>query len=140
MSGDTERQGHCLCGAVTITAANSGHSVGACHCAMCRRWCSGPLMAIDCGTDPVIGGEENLAIFDSSPWAERGFCRKCGSSLFYRLKGTGQYQVSAGVFDEVEDLVFEIQVFVDERPSFYRFANETREMTGAEIFAKYGPS
>ena len=30
------------------------------------------------------------------------------------------------------------QVFIDEKPSMYRFANETEDMTGAEVFAKYG--
>ena len=32
------------------------------------------------------------------------------------------------------------QVFVDERPSYYEFANKTDDMTGAEVFAKYGGS
>jgi len=97
-------------------------------------------MEIDCGTDVLIEGEENITVFDSSPWAERGFCRSCGTNLFYRLKETGEHQILVGLFDETEDLVFDGQVFIDEKPSFYRFANETREMTGAELFAKFGSS
>jgi len=33
---------------------------------------------------------------------------------------------------------YDHQVFIDEKPSMYRFANETEDMTGAEVFAKYG--
>jgi len=140
MSDVTERRGHCLCGAIHITAKSTGHNVGACHCNMCRRWCSAPFMEIDCGTDVQIEGEENLTVFASSPWAERGFCNKCGTNLFYRIKETQQHMVSVGLFDDVENLSFDNQVFVDEKPPFYRFANETNDMTGAEIFAKYGAS
>ncbi len=140
MSGTTEKQGHCLCGAVQITAREASNSVGACHCGMCRRWGGGPFMEIDCGVDVSISGAENVSVFDSSEWAERGFCRNCGTHLFYRLKEAKQYMMPVDLFDSSENLVFDTQVFIDEKPSFYRFANETREMTGAEIFAMYAPS
>lgn len=135
-----ERRGHCLCSAVQITAANAGNDVGACHCGMCRRWGGGPYMEINCGSDVSIDGEGNLSVFDSSPWAERGSCSNCGTHLFYRIKETGQHMMPVGLFDNDDDLVFRSQVFIDEKPSFYRFANETEDLTGAEIFAKYGSS
>lgn len=135
-----ERRGHCLCGAITVTAANAGNGVGACHCGMCRRWGGGPYMEINCGSDVRIDGEENLSVFDSSKWAERGFCSNCGTHLFYRIKETGQHMMPVGLFDNDDDLVFRSQVFIDEKPSFYQFANETEDLTGAEIFAKYGSS
>jgi len=45
--------------------------------------------------------------------------------------------MSAGLFDDQGRFIFEEQVFIDEKPSFYCFANETNDMTGAEVFAKY---
>ena len=135
-----ERRGHCLCGAIQLTAADAGNDVGACHCGMCRRWGGGPYMEINCGSDVRIDGEENLSVFDSSKWAERGFCSNCGTHLFYRIKETGQHMMPVGLFDSDDELVFRSQVFIDEKPSFYRFANETEDLTGAEIFAKYGSS
>ncbi len=140
MPDTKERRGHCLCGAVKIVAPSPGNSVDACHCGMCRRWCSGPFMEIDCGTDVQIEGEENVTVFDSSPWAERGFCKKCGSNLFYRLKDSREHQIAAGLFDDAGDMVFKTQVFIDEKPAFYEFTNKTRDLTGAEIYAMYGPS
>lgn len=140
MSDTRERRGHCLCGAVRLIVKKAGSKVGACHCSMCRRWSGGPLMEIDGGNDVAFEGQEDITIFDSSPWAERGFCRKCGTNLFYRLKETGQHMILAGLLDDTDGLVFDSQVFIDEKPAYYCFANETKDMTGAEIFAMYGPS
>ena len=132
------RQGRCLCGAVEVTARQPANKVGACHCRMCRRWGGGPFIEIDCGTDIEFAGEDNIAVFDSSDWAERGFCRTCGTHLFYRLKDSGQHMVPVGLFEDDDGLVFETQVFIDERPAYYEFANRTRNLTGEEIFKMFG--
>ena len=139
MSDSIKGSGSCLCGETHFTANNINLHVGACHCSMCRKWSGGPLMAVDCGTDVIFENEENVSVFDSSAWAERGFCCKCGSNLFYRLKDSQQYMMSAGLFDNNSQFVFDHQVFIDEKPSFYEFSNDTENMTGAEVFAKYAP-
>ena len=138
MTETVERKGGCLCGAVQIAARSVPASVGACHCAMCRTWGGGPLMAIDCGTDVAISGQEKVSVFDSSEWAERGFCAACGTHLFYRLKQTGGYHIPAGLFDSDDGLVFDHQVFVDQAPAYYGFANDTKNLTGPELFALFG--
>jgi len=130
-------EGSCLCGKVRISAANIGDKVGACHCGMCRKWGGGPLMAIDCGTDVSFEGEENITVYNSSEWAERGFCKECGSHLFYRLKGNQKYIMSVGLFENTDDFVFNHQVFIDKKPAYYEFKNNTENMTEAEVFAKY---
>ena len=139
MSEVTKAIGRCLCGSVRITVKNISQHVGACHCNSCRKWGGGPLMAVDCGADVSFEGEENVSVFNSSAWAERGFCNKCGSHLFYRLKETKQHIMPVGLFDHQDRFVFDHQVFIDEKPSFYCFSNETDDMTGAEVFAKFGP-
>ena len=136
----TERVGRCLCGEVRITAKNASNNVGACHCKMCRRWGGGPFMEIDCGAGVEIDGEENISVFDSSDWAERGFCRNCGTHLFYRLKESGQHMIPVGLFEDSDSLVFESQVFIDEKPDYYAFTNKTKDLTGAELFALFGSS
>ena len=35
----------------------------------------------------MFNGEENIERYSSSAWAERGFCKRCGSSLLYRFEG-----------------------------------------------------
>ena len=128
-------KGKCLCGEVEITAPEQSHEVGACHCDMCRRWGGGPLLAVDCGTQVEVIGD-SVKEFDSSDWAVRGFCQRCGTHLYYKLKQTGQHIIPAGLFDAA-DMVMDHEVFVDERPAFYAFANKTKQLTGAEVFAMF---
>lgn len=133
-------KGRCLCGKVGVTANHMSHALGVCHCSMCRRWSGGPVMAVDCGSEVCFEGEENIKLFASSAWAERGFCRNCGSHLFYRLKHNNQYMMSAGLFGDEAALVFERQLFIDEKPAYYCFANDTLNLTGPEIFARFAPT
>lgn len=133
-------KGNCLCKSVTLEVLIENSSIGACHCNMCRQWSSGPFFAIDCGSSVKISGEEHVTYFDSSAWAERAFCNKCGSNLFYRLKETSQHFVASGLFTLDQELSFDHQVFIDEKPAYYDFANDTKNMTGAELFAQFGES
>ncbi len=130
--------GTCLCKAVSMSVENMEPKVGACHCNTCRKWCGGPNLAIDCGTEVVFEGEEFISVYASSEWAERGFCKQCGTHLFYRLKQNQKYIIEAGVFDHSEGFVFDHQIFVDQRPDYYAFSNQTHDLTGAEVFAQYG--
>jgi hypothetical protein len=139
MTDETNVQGRCLCGSVQVTAKSIHRNVGACHCNMCRTWGGGPFMAVECGTDVSFEGGEHISVFDSSKWADRGFCNQCGTHLFYRIKESQQYMMPAGLFTDTS-FNFDHQVFIEEKPGYYAFENETEDMTGAEIFAKYGAS
>jgi len=39
-----------------------------------------------------------------------------------------------GLFDD-QDFEFDHQVFIDRKPAYYGFANETREISSEEIYA-----
>lgn len=129
--------GQCLCGAVTLQVRHDRPALGVCHCSICRRWGGGPFMTLESHRAPQIEGEEHIRSYASSEWAERGFCACCGTHLFYRLKQGEFYALSAGLFKEGENWPFELQVFVDEKPDNYQFANVTREMTGEEVFKAF---
>ncbi len=139
MEDQGKTSGRCLCGAVRFHLGAPISSFGACHCDMCRRWTSGPYLATDCGSDVGFEGEEKITRYRSSDWAERGFCKVCGSSLFYFVIPTGHYIMSYGSFDQQNGLHMKSQIFVDEKPDGYDFTNETKNMTGAEVFALYAP-
>lgn len=139
MSENNKITGRCLCGAVKVTIAPKNMDVGICHCSMCRRSSSGPHMAIDVGQDIEIEGNDHVTVYRSSEWAERAFCATCGSHLYYRLVEADDYIVSVGMLDDQSGLDLKNQVFIDEKPDFYDFANETKTMTGAEVFAQYAP-
>ena len=130
-------KGSCLCGAVRFTVNEMNTDVGACHCDMCRQWSSGPFMAVDCGTDVHFASEEQIGIYKSSVFAERGFCKKCGSNLFWRMNHTQQHMMAAGLFDEEPNFTLDNQVFIDKKPTYYSFAEKTTDITEAEVLAEY---
>jgi hypothetical protein len=131
-------QGRCLCGAVTIDAP-ANLDLNACHCGMCRRWGSGPFFSFHGGSDLRISGAEHITAYRSSEWAERAFCRNCGTHLFYRLLPANDHELAAGLFQDGAAFRFREEIFIDSKPAYYEFANATTRLTEAEVFAKYAP-
>lgn len=137
MESKAEHRGTCLCGAIRITAKTRSNSIGACHCTMCQRWGGGPLFAAECESDVSFEGVEQISTFSSSEWAERGFCQRCGTHLFYRLKEEGHYAIPVGLFNDGGQWRLAEQIFIDQKPSFYSFTQKTKALTGEEVFAQY---
>ena len=129
--------GGCLCGAVRFEAKGVNPHYHACHCGMCRRWGGGPFPGVDVGSVRFTG-EDSLARYDSSDWAVRGFCRRCGTSLFYYFKPDDRYVLCAGSFDNQSTFELTGEIFIDHKPPGYAFAGERSTMTEAEVLAKYG--
>lgn len=129
-------EGHCLCGAVTLKAA-AAREIGACHCGFCRRWGGGPLLAVHCGADVKFSGADHIRVFKSSDWAERAFCKTCGTHLYYKLLATGEYFVPAGAFD-TDAFEMTLQIYVDSKPPYYEFANQTEKLTEQQVIERYG--
>jgi len=140
----TQVTGRCLCGKVSYKATLES-AVGACHCGMCRRWSGGSLLAATAKDDIEIDGGEHISSYASSAWAERAFCKHCGSNLYYRLLPNpnipvSQYHLAAGTFDDQDNVSFEQEIYVDHKPSWYQFAGEEnrKRLTEAELLALYG--
>ena len=131
-------QGHCLCGAVKFTAKEA-KDIGVCHCGFCRRWGGGPLLAVHCGSGVAFDGGDNITVFASSEWAERGFCNRCGTHLYYKLLPTGEYFVPAGAFDS-DDFRIATQIYVDRKPDYYSLANQTPMLTEQQVLDQFAAS
>ena len=146
MTEELSLTGKCMCGAIEISASARKSSGAVCHCDMCRRWSAGPFMAVTCQS-VIFSGEENIGKIRASDRAERGFCTKCGSNLYYRLVESTDYYISAGLFDDQSTLRLSLQVFMDSKPQYYAFSNETlmfsdetKRMTAEEVTAVLAPS
>ncbi|MEM1383992.1 MAG: GFA family protein [Pseudomonadota bacterium] len=136
--GETEKAtGQCLCGAVRFHADKVGQS-DVCHCGMCRRLNSGPAFAAE-AQGLVWQGEENITVYKSSDFAERGFCSLCGTGLFYRLTGDMPSYTNINTFllDDQSGLDLVTEIFVDEQPAWYAFAGERKRMTGEQVIAEF---
>lgn len=119
--------GTCLCQSVKICVKGMQETISACHCNMCRTWGGGPLFAVDCGSTVSFVGEDAITVYGSSPWAERAFCRHCGTHLYFRYREDGRYMLPLGLFPDLPDLRFTQQLFIAEKPHFYSFAEETEK-------------
>lgn len=129
-------QGHCLCGAVHFNSPET-KEIGVCHCSWCRRWSGGPMLAVHCGPGVTFEGADHIAVFASSVWAERAFCKQCGTHLYYKLLSTGEYFVPAGAF-ESNDFELSSQIYIDKKPNYYTFANQTAMLTEQQVMEQYG--
>lgn len=129
-------KGTCLCGAIEVTAPDQ-HQASLCHCSTCRRWTGGPMFSVHCGPDVQFKGDAP-AVYRSSDWAERGFCAQCGTHLFYHLLPANEYVLSLGIF-QGEPFQLATEIFIDEKPAFYELGNDTRKLTGQQVFDQYAP-
>ena len=132
-----EKHGSCLCGDTRMQVTVDNTRISACHCSMCRKWTGGPLLVVHCSQPPVVEGRAP-SVYDSSDWAQRGFCGRCGTHLYYRLKANDFYAVPVGLLDGDEAWDFDLQIFVEQKPAWYCFANQTTELTGEQAFEQLG--
>lgn len=95
------------------------------------------MLAVHCGQDVSFSGSQAPSAYQSSDWAERGFCPNCGTHLFYHLLPADEYILPAGLFQDGAGFHMNSQIFIDEKPNYYAFANPTPTMTGAEVFAQF---
>ena len=125
--------GGCLCGAVRFALRPPLRQVIACHCGQCRRW-HGHVAAYTACADADLSFESDrgLAWFRSSDVARRGFCRECGSSLFWKRHGSDRISVAAGALDGPTGLATTLQIFVADKGDYYRLdpATPSRGGTG----------
>jgi hypothetical protein len=117
-------EGGCLCGAVRYRLAAPLRPIVACHCGQCRRWHGhfGAYTAVPADALVLLSDSE-LAWYRSSPEAARGFCRACGSSLFWRADGRDYVAVAAGSLDDAGHLRLAAHIFVADKAAYYELAD-----------------
>ncbi len=132
-------KGRCLCSGVSFELSEAG-IMDACHCDMCRRWTGSVFIEMDVeDADIRFTSDETLAWYDSSDWARRGFCSRCGSSLFYRMKQEGdKWAVLAGTLDLPPGHEIRMEIFADQKPDYFDLAGDRPRLTAEETLARFG--
>ncbi|MCB1884889.1 MAG: GFA family protein [Geminicoccaceae bacterium] len=115
-----DKTGGCLCGAVRYRTTGDLRPVVYCHCGQCRRT-GGHFGAFTSVAEGALALTEagGLAWFESSPGVRRGFCRDCGSSLFWQRVGNGRISVAAGTLDDDSGLVAAGHIFAQDKGGYY---------------------
>lgn len=138
MSDTNSYSGSCLCDAVKFTAEIAAQEMAVCHCSMCRKW-SGGMFFVAEAEKIDFEDEAQMGVYSSSDWGERCFCKTCGTTLMWRGKDGSHMALAVPLLDRAADFAFTTQIFIDEKPAAYDFAQETHNLTGAEVFAQFAP-
>ncbi|MGO4835037.1 GFA family protein [Rhizobiaceae sp. 2RAB30] len=112
--------GGCLCGAVRYETKGALREVVYCHCSQCRRQTGLYFAATDVAdANMEISGADSLAWFAASEHAKRGFCRTCGSVLFWKHNAKDDISILAGSFDQPSGLTPGFHIFVADKGDYY---------------------
>lgn len=118
------KTGSCVCGAVAYEVTGALRPVLACHCVECRKTSGHHVAATQASAaDFRLTNEQGLAWYRSSEAAERGFCRNCGSSLFWRRKTDDRVSIMAGTLDGETGLQMSEHLWAGEAGDYYRIAD-----------------
>ena len=97
-----ERTGRCECGGVSYRTTGPLRDVFNCHCGRCRRFTGHHMAGTAVDADALeLTLSATLSWYEPAPGVEYGFCRRCGSSLFWRTSGRpGRVTICAGTLDQ----------------------------------------
>jgi hypothetical protein len=116
--------GGCLCGGVRYQITGECRDIINCHCENCRR-SHGHIAAYTSvqQSELILTSQHTLQWYhDESPDTFRGFCNRCGASLFWDARdGHGKMSVAAGSLDDSQKLKTIGHVFVSEAGKYYEF-------------------
>lgn len=131
-------RGQCLCGAVRYGVKGALRPVIACHCSQCRRATGNYMTATAAPRETLtIEGSQNITWFTSSDTARRGFCKICGSNLFWQGKGLPYTSIAAGSLDNPTGLSLDRHIYVADKGDYYRIADGVAQ---SQAFEDYDPT
>ena len=124
MPNEKGGSGGCLCGGVRYRVDGRLDDVGACHCSQCRRTTGHYFVSTTCDRSALaFKADETLAWYRSSPGARRGFCSRCGSSLFWERLGEDRIDILAGTLDQPTGLTMTDHIYVADKGDYYEIAD-----------------
>lgn len=117
--------GGCLCGAVRYEVKGPLRNVVNCHCSMCQKL-HGAFGAHSKArkVNITITRSDGLAWYKTSDVARRGFCRECGSSLFWEPFALDATGILAGSLDSPSGLKTMGHIYVSEKSTFYEINDD----------------
>ncbi len=118
-------KGSCLCGSVKFTIKNQLlNKTIFCHCKQCRKnyglygaFVGVPKSALS------LKGEKNITWYKSSPKVRRGFCKKCGSPIFWEYKNSAHTNILPGLLDNLKTTKG-LHLFTKDKGGYYELGDK----------------
>lgn len=125
-------RGSCLCGAVVFESDAPLRPVIACHCTQCRKTSGHFWAATSVPRDELrILRADGLAWYDSSDTARRGFCNRCGASLFWDPAIGDAISIGAGCIDGATGVAVDCHWHVADKGDYYELTDGLPQYTAA---------
>lgn len=117
-------EGSCLCGGVSFRVEGDLPPPDACHCRLCRKQSGHYFASTDVPKAALtLRTQETLGWFASSEKVRRGFCTRCGSSLFWDPPARDWIAVAMGAFDGPTGTRLKMHIFTDDKGDYYGIAD-----------------
>ena len=124
--------GSCFCGAVRYEVKGPLRGVVNCHCNQCTKLNGnfGPHSKALKSKVNIIK-DEGLIWYKISDVARRGFCRECGSGLFWDHIEQNALGILAGSLDYPTGLETIGHIFVEDKSDFYEISDDIQQFKGS---------
>ncbi|TQV68118.1 GFA family protein [Exilibacterium tricleocarpae] len=124
--------GSCFCGAVRYEVRGPLRDVVNCHCGQCTRL-NGNFGSHSKALKSKITiiSDKGLSWYTISDTARRGFCRDCGSGLFWDHIEQDAMGIIAGSLDRPTNLKTIGHIFVEDKSDFYEITDDIQQFKGS---------
>ena len=120
MTDSNNWTGGCQCGAVRYALLDAPENACICHCRMCQKQFGSFFGAYpDVHPDQIRITRGEPGWFHSSDDAARGFCRDCGTPLFYKFLSSPRIAVSIGSLDRHSEVRPRAQYGIEAREPWF---------------------
>ena len=111
----------CLCGGIQLKTKGPLRHVSNCHCRQCMKTHGNYAAYTDTPEkDLKFIKKRTLKWFRSSKKAKRGFCKRCGASMFFKFLGRDNISIAAGMFKNPTKLKTTMNIFVKGKLDYYK--------------------
>ena len=115
----------CLCKGVSLTIKGEFRPVINCHCIQCMKT-HGNFAAYTSVLEEniIFKSKKTLRWFESSTKAKRGFCNKCGASIFFKRNNSRAVSISAGLLKNPSNLKTISHIYVKNKRDYYKILDK----------------
>ena len=111
----------CLCGGIKLITTGELRHVINCHCTQCLKTHGHHAAYTAClEKDIIFISNKTLKWYQSSKKAKRGFCFRCGASIFYKHLNSESISIAAGMFNNPTKLKTKLNIFIKGKLDYYK--------------------
>jgi len=127
--------GGCLCGAVRFEVTPPTKWCAHCHCSLCRRAHGAAFVTwfgVERSRFELVAGGDHLSWYRSTPEARRGFCSRCGSTMFFESeRWSDEVHIALAHMDGTIDRAPKAHVFFDSHVDWAETTDNLPRLGGA---------